>query len=231
AAVTAWLEAELRRYPEMVVLGDFNIAPDERDVHDPEVWHEGHILSSALEREALQRMLALGLHDAYRLHHEGPGEFSWWDYRQAAFRRNLGLRIDLTLVSDALRARCTAAGIDREPRTLDRPSDHAPAWVELAPAGGARHGSGTAPRARKNRKARGLPGPSSRPSVSRAAQRTRPRRNRLTMASSTIAPISEIRMLVKLIPSLIDPPPMPSMPASQPPRIAPLIPSYRMRVV
>jgi len=135
AAVTAWLEAELRRYPEMVVLGDFNIAPDERDVHDPEVWHEGHILSSALEREALQRMLALGLHDAYRLHHEGPGEFSWWDYRQAAFRRNLGLRIDLTLVSDALRARCTAAGIDREPRTLDRPSDHAPAWVELAPAG------------------------------------------------------------------------------------------------
>lgn len=134
-AVHDWLAAELQRFPEMVVLGDFNIAPDARDVHDPEVWHEGHILSSAEERGRLQRLLALGLHDAYRLHHDGPADFSWWDYRQAAFRRNLGLRIDLTLVSDALRARCQGAGIDREPRTLDRPSDHAPAWVRLERAG------------------------------------------------------------------------------------------------
>src|SRR3546814_4993364 len=80
---------------------------------------------------ALQRLLDLGLHDAFRLHHDDAGVFSWWDYRQAAFRRNLGLRIDLTLVSEALRARCSGADIDREPRTWERPSDHAPAWVEL----------------------------------------------------------------------------------------------------
>ncbi len=132
AAVQDWLAAELQRHPELVVLGDFNIAPDERDVHDPEVWHDGHILTSTLEREALQRLLGLGLHDAFRLHHQEGGVFSWWDYRQAAFRRDLGLRIDLTLVSDALRTRSIDAGIDREPRTLDRPSDHAPAWVQLA---------------------------------------------------------------------------------------------------
>ena len=131
-AVHAWLQAELRMYPHLVVLGDFNIAPDERDVHDPLVWNDDHILTSTAERAALQRLCALGLHDAYRLHSDAAGEFSWWDYRQAAFRRNLGLRIDLTLVSAALRARCVDAGIDREPRTWDRPSDHAPVWVELA---------------------------------------------------------------------------------------------------
>ena len=130
-AVHEWLQAELRVHPDLVVLGDFNIAPDERDVHDPLIWNDDHILTSTAERDALQQMYALGLHDAYRLHHDAAGEFSWWDYRQAAFRRNLGLRIDLTLVSEALRARCVDAGIDREPRTWDRPSDHAPAWVEL----------------------------------------------------------------------------------------------------
>ena len=87
--------------------------------------------AAAHQRDGLRRLCSLGLHDAFRLHSDAAGEFSWWDYRQAAFRRNLGLRIDLTLVSDALRARCAAAGIDREPRTWDRPSDHAPAWVEL----------------------------------------------------------------------------------------------------
>lgn len=131
-ALQAWLQAELAAHPSMVVLGDFNIAPDDRDVHDPLVWNGDHILTSSAEREALRRLVALGLHDGYRLHHEGAGEFSWWDYRQAGFRRDLGLRIDLTLVSEALRARCTGAGIDREPRTWERPSDHAPAWVELA---------------------------------------------------------------------------------------------------
>ena len=75
--------------------------------------------------------MSLGLHDAFRLHNDDAGVFSWWDYRQAAFRRNLGLRIDLTLVSEALRGRCRAAAIDREPRTWERPSDHAPAWVDL----------------------------------------------------------------------------------------------------
>jgi len=130
-AVHDWIAAELQAHPKLAVLGDFNIAPDARDVHDPAVWDEAHILTSTAERAALQRLLGLGLSDAYRLHHDAEGAFSWWDYRQAAFRRNLGLRIDLTLVSDALRAGCAGAGIDREPRTWERASDHAPAWVEL----------------------------------------------------------------------------------------------------
>ncbi|SJZ94480.1 exodeoxyribonuclease III [Novilysobacter spongiicola] len=130
-AVHGWLEAERQLHPRLVVLGDFNIAPDDRDVHDPVVWNDEHILTSAAERAALRRLLMLGLHDGFRLHNEEAGEFSWWDYRQAAFRRNMGLRIDLTLVSDALRPLCRAAGIDRETRTWERPSDHAPAWVEL----------------------------------------------------------------------------------------------------
>jgi exodeoxyribonuclease III len=131
-AVHGWLADELQRHPKLVVLGDFNIAPDARDVHDPAVWNEDHILTSTAERDALKKLAALGLHDAFRLHHEQAGVFSWWDYRAAGFRRDLGLRIDLTLVSDALKARAVAAGIDREPRTWERPSDHAPAWLELA---------------------------------------------------------------------------------------------------
>jgi exodeoxyribonuclease-3 len=114
-----------------VVLGDFNIAPDDRDVHDPAIWTGNHILTSIAERGALEKLLALGLHDAFRLHHDDGGTFSWWDYRAAGFRRDLGLRIDLTLVSDALKPQTVAAGIDREPRTWERPSDHAPAWVQL----------------------------------------------------------------------------------------------------
>ena len=131
-AVHGWLADELQRHDKLVVLGDFNIAPDDRDVHDPAVWNDQHILTSGAERAALQRLLALGLHDGFRLHHDEAGVFSWWDYRQAAFRRNLGLRIDLTLVSDALRGSTAAAGIDRTPRTWERASDHAPAFVELA---------------------------------------------------------------------------------------------------
>ncbi|TCZ82226.1 exodeoxyribonuclease III [Lysobacter sp. N42] len=133
-ALHAWLREELQRHPRLVLLGDFNIAPDERDVHDPVQWHEGHILTSRAERDALDRLHALGLHDAFRALNPDTREFSWWDYRQFAFRRNLGLRIDLTLVSEALRADCVAAGIDREPRTWERPSDHAPAWVALRQA-------------------------------------------------------------------------------------------------
>ena len=131
-AVHAWLADELQRHPRLVVLGDFNIAPDDRDVHDPLVWNNDHILTSTAERDALRGLLGLGLHDAFRLHHDDAGIFSWWDYRQAAFRRNLGLRIDLTLVSDALKADALAAGIDRTPRTWERASDHTPAWVQLA---------------------------------------------------------------------------------------------------
>jgi exodeoxyribonuclease-3 len=131
-AVRAWLEAELREHPNLVVLGDFNIAPDDRDVHDPAVWNADSIHSSTGERAALRALLALGLHDSFRLLHADGGAFSWWDYRMAAFRRNLGLRIDLALVSDALKPRVLAAEIDREPRTWERPSDHAPVLVTLA---------------------------------------------------------------------------------------------------
>jgi exodeoxyribonuclease-3 len=131
-AVHDWVADELRRHPRLVVLGDFNIAPDDRDVHDPAVWNDDHILTSTAERAALRKLLGLGLHDGFRLHHDDAGLFSWWDYRQAAFRRNLGLRIDLTLVSDALHGATAGAGIDRTPRTWERASDHAPAWVALA---------------------------------------------------------------------------------------------------
>ncbi len=131
AAVHDWLAEELRTHPKMVVMGDFNIAPDERDVHDPAVWNDEHILTSTAERAALRRLMDLGLHDSFRLHNQEGGVFSWWDYRAAGFRRNLGLRIDLCLVSDALREHCTGAEIDREPRTWERPSDHTPALVTL----------------------------------------------------------------------------------------------------
>ena len=131
AAVREWLAEEMRQHPNLVVLGDFNIAPDDRDVHDPKRWRE-KILCSTPEREALQSLLDLGLHDSFRLHQADGGHYSWWDYRLAAFQRGWGLRIDLVLVSEALRARCTGAGIDMAPRGWERPSDHTPAWVELA---------------------------------------------------------------------------------------------------
>ena len=130
ARVRDYLAAELQRYPQMIVMGDFNIAPEDRDVHDPLVWHE-QILCSTPERAALAQLQALGLHDSFRLFEAEGGHYSWWDYRQAAFRRNLGLRIDLILISEALRTRCTGATIDRTPRTWERASDHTPALVEL----------------------------------------------------------------------------------------------------
>jgi exodeoxyribonuclease-3 len=131
-AVHGWLSEEIRAHPNLVVLGDFNIAPEDRDVHDPLVWNEGSILTSSAERAALRRLQALGLHDSFRLHNEEGGHFSWWDYRAAGFRRNLGLRIDLVLITEALKARAVASSIDREPRLWDRPSDHAPVWLEIA---------------------------------------------------------------------------------------------------
>lgn len=129
-AVAQWLRAEQARHPALVVLGDFNVAPEDRDVHDPETWRD-QVLCSAPERAALRAITDLGLADTFRLFEPGAGHYSWWDYRQAAFRRNLGLRIDLVLASAALRARCRSAGIDRAPRTWDRPSDHAPVWAEF----------------------------------------------------------------------------------------------------
>ncbi|HEY2395021.1 MAG TPA: exodeoxyribonuclease III [Rudaea sp.] len=126
-----YLAAELQRFPQMIVLGDFNIAPEDRDVHDPTLWHE-QVLCSTPERAALARLTALGLHDSFRLFEPAGGHYSWWDYRQGAFRRNLGVRIDLVLVSDTLRSRCRAASIDRVTRSWERPSDHVPVTVEIA---------------------------------------------------------------------------------------------------
>ncbi len=131
AAVTDYLRDQLQRHDRVVVLGDFNIAPEDRDVHDPEAWR-GKILCSEPEREALRRILDLGFVDSFRAFVDEPGHFSWWDYRQAAFRRNLGLRIDLVLASEALREHMVAASIDRVPRTWERPSDHTPVILELA---------------------------------------------------------------------------------------------------
>ena len=130
-AVREWLRAELAAHPKLVVLGDFNIAPDDRDVWDPKRWRE-KILCSTPEREAYRGLLDLGLSDSFRLFNDEAGQHSWWDYRLSGFERGWGLRIDLALVSDALKARCSAAGIDREPRGRERPSDHTPVWVEIA---------------------------------------------------------------------------------------------------
>lgn len=128
-----WLEhlagvvaAELEKHPNLVVLGDFNIAPADPDVHDPDAWR-GRILFSDAEKAALRRLTDLGLVDSFRLFEQDENVFSWWDYRAAGFRRNLGLRIDLVLLSKALAAGCTDASVDRAPRGWERPSDHAPA--------------------------------------------------------------------------------------------------------
>jgi exodeoxyribonuclease-3 len=131
AKVREFLAAEMQKHPNLVVLGDFNVAPDDRDVHDPTAWHE-QILCSTPERAALKSILDAGLHDSFRLFENNGGHFSWWDYRQGAFRRNLGLRIDLILASAALRARCRASTIDRTPRTWERASDHTPVLLELS---------------------------------------------------------------------------------------------------
>ncbi|GAB4175268.1 MAG: exodeoxyribonuclease III [Wenzhouxiangellaceae bacterium] len=129
-AVRAWVAEELRQHPRLVVVGDFNIAPEDRDVHDPEAWHE-KVLCSTPEREALGRLLSLGLEDCYRLFDQPERVYSWYDYRQLAFRRKRGLRIDLILASEPLASRCVAAGIDLAPRRHQRPSDHAPVWAEF----------------------------------------------------------------------------------------------------
>ena len=120
----------MTRHDDLIVLGDFNIAPEDRDVYDPEAWRE-RILCSTPERDALKKMTDLGLHDTFRLFEQPAESYSWWDYRQAAFRRGMGLRIDLVLASAALAGRCSAAYIDVEPRRQERPSDHAPVVAEF----------------------------------------------------------------------------------------------------
>jgi exodeoxyribonuclease-3 len=131
-ALRDWLAHELEAHAELIVLGDYNIAPDDRDVHDPKLW-EGSVHVSEPERAALRAVLALGLEDLFRRFEQPPGSFSWWDYRAGAFRRNRGLRIDLMLASQALARRCTASFIDREPRTWERPADHAPVLATFEP--------------------------------------------------------------------------------------------------
>lgn len=130
-ALTDWLREELAAHPQLALAGDFNIAPEDRDVHNPAAW-AGQILCSDAERAAFKRMLSLGLKDSFRLFDQPEKAYSWWDYRMLGFQKNNGLRIDHILLSRPLAERCVAAGIDREMRKRERPSDHAPVTAELA---------------------------------------------------------------------------------------------------
>lgn len=129
-AFTAYVRGEMAKFPRLAVLGDYNIAPDDRDVHDPAKW-EGQVLVSEPEREAFRTLLALGLSDSFRLFEQEPKLFSWWDYRMMGFRRNAGLRIDHILVTDTLKAVCSACVIDKKPRRNEQPSDHTPVVATL----------------------------------------------------------------------------------------------------
>ena len=131
AAFSTWLERELTRHPRLAVLGDYNIAPEDRDVHDPKAW-EGQVLVSPPERDAFRRLIKLGFSDSFRLFEQAEKSFSWWDYRMNGFKRNLGLRIDHILLSTGLSAGCTSCAIDLEPRRHERPSDHAPVVAKIA---------------------------------------------------------------------------------------------------
>jgi len=130
AACRNQLEEELRRTPRLAVLGDYNVAPADEDVHDPEAWRD-KVLCSTPEREAFRNLLGLGLKDAFRMFTQEEKSFTWWDYRMNAFKRNLGLRIDHVLLGPELAARCRACAIDVDTRRAQRPSDHAPVVVEL----------------------------------------------------------------------------------------------------
>jgi exodeoxyribonuclease-3 len=130
AAATKWLAEELRRHPSLAVAGDFNVAPEDRDVHDPELWR-GQVLFSDPERAAFRAWIDLGLADSFRLFAQPENAFTWWDYRQLAFPKNRGLRIDHILLSKPLAARCASCRIDRNARKGEKPSDHAPVIVEL----------------------------------------------------------------------------------------------------
>lgn len=130
AAFRQWVGEEAGRHARMVVLGDFNIAPDDRDVYDPKAW-AGQVLCSEPEREAFRSLLAVGFHDSLRIFDQSLARYTWWDYRMNGFKRNLGLRIDHILVSAALAPQCRACDIDRDMRANERPSDHAPVVATL----------------------------------------------------------------------------------------------------
>lgn len=128
--VTAWVGEKVKQHQKFIILGDFNIAPTDRDVHNPKSWHE-KILCSTPERNALKKLLDLGFSDSFRLFEQDDELWSWWDYRSGGLENNKGLRIDLVLTSDLLSEQCIASYIDKEPRTWERPSDHAPAVAEF----------------------------------------------------------------------------------------------------
>jgi len=130
AALAGHLRDELARHPRLAIVGDFNVAPGDADVHDPVAW-DGQVLCSEPEREAFRALLALGLRDAFALFPRPEQPYTWWDYRQGAFRRNLGLRIDHILLSPDLADKCKSFHIDTMPRRLERPSDHAPVLAEV----------------------------------------------------------------------------------------------------
>ncbi len=130
AALKDYLAAELKNHARLAIAGDFNVAPEDRDVHDPKAW-EGQVHVSTPERAAWRALLALGLKDSFRLFEQPEKSYSWWDYRMMGFRRNAGLRIDHILLSEALAKNCALSTVDKAPRKLERPSDHAPAIAEF----------------------------------------------------------------------------------------------------
>ncbi len=130
-ALIAWLKDELIRYPKLVLLGDFNVAPEDRDVHDPVGW-QGSVLVSDAERARFQALQALGLQDSFRLFEQPAKTYSWWDYRMLGFQRNKGMRIDHILLTAPLAKLCTSSIVDREMRKVERPSDHAPVVAEIS---------------------------------------------------------------------------------------------------
>jgi len=129
-ALQAWLKDELRRHPRLAALGDYNIAPEDRDVHDPRLW-QGKVLFSEPEKAAFARLLGLGLKDGFRLFDQPEKSYTWWDYRMNQFKRNMGLRIDHILVSEPLASHGKSSFVDRDMRAQERPSDHAPVIFEL----------------------------------------------------------------------------------------------------
>jgi exodeoxyribonuclease III len=131
AALNAWLRTEMARHPRLALAGDFNIAPEDRDVHDPKAW-AGQVLFSEPEKQAFRDLIALGFADSFRLFEQPERSYTWWDYRMQAFRRKMGLRIDHVLLSTALAPHCTACSIDVEPRRREQPSDHAPVIATLS---------------------------------------------------------------------------------------------------
>ena len=129
-ALQNWVRNELALHPKLVLVGDYNIAPEDRDVYDPIAW-AGQIHCTPQERDHFHQLLGLGLIDAFRLFEQAPKSWSWWDYRNLAFRKNQGLRIDHILISEPLKSQVSACLIDKLPRKNERPSDHAPVVVEL----------------------------------------------------------------------------------------------------